>query len=173
MAPQTLYGDMQNGVVELGKEVNRHIRNILFNLGPVKTGHGYCVPQNARHSPLIYNYLLRSTRMSGVKLRSTQDFVTLIARQTLIIDVAIHSQTAINEANQKNDTLTRHVPRSYGSGWKRLWTITPAQQHQCLNFMHTHRATDTYTITYICCHEMDSSTKSILGGSGIYSTDPI
>jgi len=38
--------------------------------------------------------------VSGVKSRSTQDFVdTLIARQALIINAAIHSQTAINEVN--------------------------------------------------------------------------
>ena len=37
---------------------------------------------------------------TGVKARSTQDFVdTLIARKALIIDAAIHSQTAIDEAN--------------------------------------------------------------------------
>ena len=38
--------------------------------------------------------------VSGVNPRSTQNLVnTLIARHTLMIDVAIHSQIAINEAN--------------------------------------------------------------------------
>ena len=38
--------------------------------------------------------------MSGVKPHPTQDFVdTMITRQALIINAALHSQTAINDAN--------------------------------------------------------------------------
>ena len=38
------YSKEENGIVErVDKEVNRHIRNIFFDLGPVKTGHDYCV----------------------------------------------------------------------------------------------------------------------------------
>ena len=41
------YSKEENGIVErANKEVNHHIRNILFDLVSVKNGHDYCVPQN-------------------------------------------------------------------------------------------------------------------------------
>ena len=55
--------------------------------------------------------------VADVKPRSIQDFVdTLIARQTQIIDAAIHSQTAIYEANLRKGMLTTYEPQNFGKG---------------------------------------------------------
>ena len=58
--------------------------------------------------------------VAAVNPRSTQDFVdTLIARQTQIIDTAIHSQTSINEANMRKRYA--NYPRA-SKLWQRLET---------------------------------------------------
>ena len=116
------YSKEENGIVErANKEVNRHIRNILFDLGPVKNwsrllcttkrvlNNSVKQPLGVSPNTILFGNAFSTDRslltqidqdVSGVKPRSTQDFVdTLIARQALIINAAIHSQTAINEAN--------------------------------------------------------------------------
>ena len=106
------------------KEANRHIRNILFNVGNVQHwSRVLCTTErvlnNSVKQPLgsSPNTLLNGDAFSvdrtlltqidqdvaDLKARLTQDFVdTLIARQARIIDATIHSQTAINEANLRN-----------------------------------------------------------------------
>jgi hypothetical protein len=116
------YSKEENGIVErANKEVNRHIRNILFDKGHFKNwSRLLCMterilnssvkqPLGASPNTLLFGHAfqvdpaLLSTLdrdISDEKPRSIRDFVdTLMERQDKLIDAAIQSQVAINEDN--------------------------------------------------------------------------
>ena len=100
--------------------------------------------------------------VSEVKLRSIQDFFDkLIARQGLII----HSKT-VNLTYEKlytnytrNPTLRHRLETKVDDH-----SVTTEPMEISYN---TSRDTNN-TTTYLRCHEMDSSTESILGGESVY-----
>ena len=110
------------GIVErANKDVNRHIRNVLFDKGPFKNwSRLLCMTERVLNtsvekplgiSPntlLFGNAFLTDPSLltqldhdvTDVQPRSIRDFIdTLIERQTKIIDAAIQSQTSVNNSN--------------------------------------------------------------------------
>ena len=126
------YSKEENGIVErANKEVNRHIRNILFDKGKFQNwSKMLCMTEKLLNSSikqplgvspnaLIFgNAFHMDTSLLGIidqdisdsTPRSVRDYVdTLIERQSRLIDAAIQSQNETNDAN-----LSRrysHYPR--------------------------------------------------------------
>jgi len=83
---------------------------------------------------------------------------SLISRQAILINAAIHSQTEINEDNLRKGFATYpRLPKL------RQRVDTEMDDHSGTNpFLHTHYETRTKVDDFLC-HEMDSSTESVLG----------
>ena len=108
--------------------------------------------------------------VSDVKPQSTQDFVdSLISRQSKIIDAAIHSQTAIDEDNLRKRYATyAWLKLNFDNESKLTWMTIPAPRNRCPFRYETQIKT-----TYFCCHEMDSSTESVIRRTETYQTNTI
>jgi transposase InsO family protein len=128
------YSKEENGIVErANKEVNRHIRNILFDKGHFKNwSRMLCMterilntsikqPLGASPNTLLFGTsfmpdrsLLKTIDMdiTANKPRSIRDYVdSLISRQHAVIDAAIQSQIASNEDNlRKRYAKYKRVP---------------------------------------------------------------
>ena len=180
------YRTLKKKMVSSNKEVNRHIRNILFVLGPViNWSRLLCTtervlnnfvkqPLGVSPNTLLFGNAFSTDRslltqidqdVSGVKQRSTQDFFdSLIARQAL----RRYTRKQPSMRPTKNGTLNTHITQSYGNGWKRKWTITPAQPNLCQihSYSQSHGA---YTTTYIRCHECIQVRNPFSGSWNIFN----
>jgi hypothetical protein len=129
------YSKEENGIVErANKEVNRHIRNILFDKGHFKYWTRYlCMTERILNSSIKQplgvspNTLLfgaafptDSTLLGDIdrppdeqKTRSIRDYVDeLVDRQSRLIEAAIQSQVAVNEDNlRKRYAQYRKLPK--------------------------------------------------------------
>jgi transposase InsO family protein len=160
------YSKEENGIVErANKEVNRHIRNILFDKGrfpnwsrmlrmtekllnssikkPLGTSPNAILFANAFNTdPGLLSTIDRDT--DGIPARSVQDYIdTLMARQRRIIDAAVQSQAELNE---------EHLRKRYAS-----YAKTPKLREQILTDEETHdNTTPPTSISYILVDERPS-----------------